>query len=305
MAVILLQRPRRIFYFCLALIVFVSGAIAQQSLQTNPPVISISAAVRDSNGDFVPDLLGRSLAVEGVVTSDPIRSGTDTWLVNLQDATAGILLVTHNGELFKELRAGDAVRVRGVLSQYKGAEELQTSEMERLGRRTIPPPKQVLAADLESKRYLGQRVHIVGDIYEKADQQNGTDFVLRDRSGEIPIFLTQKLLLDTGFLSRMRIGGRADVIGMLGQYTEQPPFNSGFRVVLLTKDSVKFAPVPPWKFLLGAALAICVMALLFYISRRRQRLQREQAFAEADEQRRLLDAVIRQMPSGAVIVDAR
>lgn len=305
MAVILLQRPRRrLFYACLALILSIAGSVAQQTPGQDLPVIPISTALRDSNGDFMPDRLGQPVAIQGVVTSDPMRSGTDTWLLNLQDSTAGILLVTHNSELFKDLRPGDAVRVRGTLSQYKGAEELQTTAVEREGRQAIPTPKHVLAADLQSKRYLGQRVRLEGEIRQKADPENGTDFVLRDRSGEIPIFLPAKLLLDSGFLSRMRIGGRADVIGMLGQYSEHPPFNSGFRVVLLTKDGVKFAPVPPSQLLLALGTAVAVIAVLFYVSLRRRRAARERAFAEADEQRRLLDAVIRKMPSGAVVVDA-
>ena len=305
MAVILLQRQRRsLLYACVALFVFVSGSLAQQSPPQDLSIIPISTAVGDGNGDFVPDRLGQQIAVQGVVSSDPTRSGSDTWLLNLQDGTAGILLVTHKGELFKELHTGDAVRVRGILSQYKGAEELQTIEVGRLGRRAIPPAKHVLAADLQSKRYLGQRVRLEGEILEKADPQNGTDFVLHDRSGEIPVFLPSKLLLDGSLLSRMRTGGRADVIGMLGQYSEHPPFNSGFRIVLLTKDGVKFAPVPPWELLLALTAALAVIAILFYVSLRRRRAARERAFAEADEQRRLLDAVIRKMPSGAVVVGA-
>lgn len=305
MAVNLLQRPSQVLlYLCVLFIAFASLAAQTDAPQQQLPVIPIGEAVRDSNGDFVPDRLGQEVAVEGVLTSDPARSGSDITLVNLQDSTAGILLVTRNSDLFKDVRPGDYIRVRGVLSQYKGAEELLASKIERHGTRPVPSPKQALAADLESKRYLAQRVHIVGDIYEKPDPQNGTRFVLSDRSGEIPIFIPSKLLLDSDFLSRMRRGGKADVVGVLGQYSEHPPFNSGFRIVLLTRDSVAFSPVPSYEFILAVALGIFVLAVAFFFSRRRRRIARERAFAQIDEQRRLLDAVIRQMPSGAVIVDA-
>src|SRR5215468_8054322 len=232
MAVKLLQRPYQVLlYLCSLLPAFASGSLVAQidPLQQQLPVIPISEAVRDNNGDFVPDRLGQKVAVEGVLTSDPARSGSDIMLANLQDSTAGILLVTRNSNLVKDLHPGDYVRVSGTLSQYKGAEELLVSAIARQGTRPMPPPKQVLAADLESKRYLAQRVHLVGDIREKADPQNGITLVLVDRSGEIPIFMTSKLLLDADFLSRMRRGGKANVTGVLGQYTEQAPSNSGFR----------------------------------------------------------------------------
>ena len=306
MSVNLLHRPSQILlYLCVLCGAFTCGSVAAQTYaQSLPPVTPISEAVRDNDADFVPDLLGQQIAVEGVLTSDPARSGSDINLVNLEDSTAGILLVSRNSNLFKVFHAGDYVRVRGTLSQYKGAEELLVSVLERQGKRPVPAPKQVLAADLESKRYLAQRVHIVGDIREKPDPQNGTIFVLSDRSGEIPIFMTSKLLLDADFIARMRRGGKANVTGVLGQYTEQTPPNAGFRLVLLNKDSVTFSPVPPVELLLAAALGISVVLVLLYLSRRRRRIARERTLSEIDEQRRLLDAVIRQMPAGAVIVDA-
>jgi len=306
MAVNLLHRPSQILlYLCVLFSTFTCGSVAVQTDAQSPPLVTpISEAVRDNNGDLVPDHLGQQVAVEGVLTSDPSRSGSDINLVNLQDSTAGILLVTRNSNLFKDFQPGDYVRVRGTLSQYKGAEELVVSAIERQGKRPIPTPKQVLAVDLESKRYLAQLVQIVGDIREKPDPRNGTVFVLSDRSGEIPVFMTSKLLLDADFISRMRRGGKANVTGVLGQYTELTPSNSGFRLVLLAKDSVTFSPIPPVELLLAGTLGITVVLVLLYLSRRRRRIARERALSEIDEQRRLLDAVIRQMPAGAVIVDA-
>jgi len=84
-------------------------------------VTPIREVLRDNDANYVPDRLGETFTVSGVLISSPVNLrgfGPDATehasLVNLQDGTVGIALFTRNTTLLASgFKGGDAVQARG------------------------------------------------------------------------------------------------------------------------------------------------------------------------------------------------
>src|SRR5207247_8965121 len=190
-------------------------------------VTPIREVLRDNDANYVPDRLGETFTVSGVLISSPVNLrgfGPDATehasLVNLQDGTGGIALFTRNTALLASgFKGGDAVQARGKLSQHDGVEELLLIEIRRLGAGALPQPHDVLTADVRSERYSGQLVRVVGELVvppDLLDTRRG--LALRDRSGEIPVVVSEGFFSDPQFASQLMQGGKAVLVGIASQY---------------------------------------------------------------------------------------
>src|SRR4051812_17026008 len=107
----------------LAMLVFWSAALFGAVSRTAAP-ISVHDVLRDENEDFVPDLLGKTVTVKGVLTSKP-NDNEKSALVHFQDDTGGLVLFSRDPRAFAQFREGDTVLVRGKVGQNLGMEELE------------------------------------------------------------------------------------------------------------------------------------------------------------------------------------
>src|SRR5262245_3448437 len=94
-------------------------AIRLAATAAEDPVTPLSDVLHDGNKDSIPDLLGETFTVAGVLASDPehlnIHGRAYATLAYLEDATGGIALFTKDASILPErLRRGDVVRVRGT-----------------------------------------------------------------------------------------------------------------------------------------------------------------------------------------------
>ena len=230
----------------------------------SPRPIPIREALRDTAGSGIPVRIGETLTLRGVLTSDPTLLGSESSVMHLQDNSGGIQLFTPNPALILgQFERGDLVQVRGKLKQYKGMDELLLEEIQFLGRGALPQPPKVQAADLNSRRYLGQLVKITGQLRVPSDfQQQNEDCVLRDGSGEITLYLTPKFLRNPRFIARMVDGGKVTVVGIAGIAKDQPPYNSGFRLMPRDPDDFDFGLVPPYREI-AVSLSLLLLLVLF------------------------------------------
>jgi len=243
-------------------------------------VTPIREVLRDNDANYVPDRLGETFTVSGVLISSPVNLrgfGPDSTeyatVVNLQDGTGGIALFTRNTALLASgFKNGDAVEARGKLSQHDGVEELLLTEIRRLGAGTVPQPHDVLTADVRSERYSGQLVRVVGELVvppDLLDKRQG--LALRDRSGEIPVMVADGFFSDPQFASRLMQGGKAELVGIAGQFCKDPPFNSGYRLLPRDPGDFDFHPLPPYKVIvITLALAVLSFASVYLWLRRRR-----------------------------------
>jgi signal transduction histidine kinase/CheY-like chemotaxis protein len=91
--------------------------------------------------------------------------------------------------------------------------------------------------------------------------------LLRDRSGEVALFLTPALEKDLKFLERLLKGGRVEIVGIASQRKDVPPFNSGYR--LIPRDTLDFQFTPPPYGTIAVTAVILCLGLGYMWERRR------------------------------------
>ncbi len=246
----------------LALLAVWLGAAPPPGSAQRIPTIPIRQAVLDLNGDFVPDRLGATVAVEGVVTSDAVSLAGNASVANVQDGTAGIVLFSRDTAfLVRHLFRGDSVRVQGVVGQYRGQEELIVGSYVRLGKVALPLPRNVLATDVKGERFEGRLVRVAGDLTVRENEAGEIRAVLSDRSGSILVNLADAWITEPRFAEHLRHGGKVEVVGVPGQRASSPPFDAGY--ILYPRDTAdfSFAPIPPYREIALVMALLLVLAL--------------------------------------------
>jgi len=159
----------------------------------------ISTARKDRPRDFVPDLLGESVTIQGVITSpdfieSPIFDVTNAFQF-IQDKSAGILLFAPFSISPPVLEMGDKVIVTGVIKQSFGSTEIfleSASDLQIIGTGKLPKPKNIHARHLadqagervEGKIVLLKKVRIVAGDQFPDEGENGKIRVV-DSKGDI------------------------------------------------------------------------------------------------------------------------
>jgi len=86
-----------------------------------PTVITIAEAIEDLNMDFIPDRLGQTVTVEGVVFSPNFQSANNEYFIS--DGTAGTDIFMY-GPPVLTWNFGDMLQITGEVSQYNGKTEI-------------------------------------------------------------------------------------------------------------------------------------------------------------------------------------
>ncbi|PIS27307.1 MAG: hypothetical protein COT43_11180 [Candidatus Marinimicrobia bacterium CG08_land_8_20_14_0_20_45_22] len=88
--------------------------------------MTVAEAKVDANGDFVPDLAGKTVTLKGLVTTpDYNLTYAKAFSYYFQDPTGGINLYT--GAYKDTFQIGDEIEVVGLLQQYRGLTEITPS----------------------------------------------------------------------------------------------------------------------------------------------------------------------------------
>lgn len=261
-----------------------------------PPLLPIQEAVRPNPATLLSERLGETVRLKGVLTSDPVILGTSASLTTLQDPTGGIVLFTANTNLLAgHFKRGDSVEALGIIGQYKGQEQLNIRELHFLGRGEVPPPRDVLAADLLAGHFKGQLVRVAGDlVVPQGILDREHTFVLRDRSGNIPLYVSPRHFSNPSFADRLVRGGGAEIVGIASLIKDQPPYNSGYLVLPRDADDFRFARRPPYNTLaISVALAVLVGLTAYFWLRRRKAEQRAREMAALTESLRRSEEALR------------
>jgi PAS domain S-box-containing protein len=271
----------------LVILVFIALPAAAQTGRAIP----IREAIRN-RPDHSAAHEGETITVAGVVTDGSHDVGSGSSLANLEDASAGIALFgTHAALPPGVFQAGDVLEARGKLSQYRGMEELMVEEVHRTATAHPPAPHDVLAAQLLGEEYSGRLVRVTGKLILGP---NGS-VAVRDRSGEIPVYLFHSFFQDTGFMQRLLQGGPVEIVGLARQRVEsgQPP-DSGYLLSPRDEQDFKFGALPRYREMaLGGLLVLCCYVYLWM--RRRTAEERARKLAVLSEGLKESDERFRQM----------
>ena len=82
--------------------------------QSSNPIMPIALARADNPQDFIPDLLGEIVTVQGVITSPNYAASAGTWHL-IQDNSAAMQIFGEIAISLPVLEIGDKVVVTGVI----------------------------------------------------------------------------------------------------------------------------------------------------------------------------------------------
>jgi len=208
-----------------------SHAPAPRPEASSADTIPIADAVRDADGDFVPDRLGDTVTVSGRATLGSGILNENRLRVFLQDTTAGVQLFAPS--IWEPVESGQRVTARGVVGQYRGLTQIEAIEY-RTSRTSAPAPEPVRltapdTAALDS--HEGRLVRFTGSVVGSGTNAGGE--FLRvfpdDGARRVQVFAAEWRNRPVR-LSRFEVGQRIEVTGVLGQYDARPPFTSWYQV---------------------------------------------------------------------------
>jgi PAS domain S-box-containing protein len=242
---------------------------------------------------------GETISLTGILTDSSHDVGSGNSLANLQDEGGGIALFGANAALPPgAFQRGAVLQVRGKLAQYRGMEELHVEEVRRTGAAPSPLPRDVLAAQLLGEEFSGRLVRVTGELVLGPD---GT-VTLRDRSGEIPVYLFHSFFQNTAFMQRLLQGGRAAIVGLARQRIEQgQPSDSGYLLSPRDEQDFHFEPLPKYRQMVLGGLVVLGTFIYLWVRRRvaekraRGLAILSEAWKESDERFRQMAASIDQI----------
>jgi hypothetical protein len=225
-----------------------SGSIAYAGgrllLPYSLKVVTIAVARQDTNHDYIPDYLGDTLKVFGIVTSPNLGSTYTSYFI--EDSTAGIDVYT--GSAVMNFKMGDSVFVIGAIKQNRGLTEISPLAADSIHfwylkhNATVPKPKLLTLHQyvMNPEGYEGLLIQV--DTLYKASGTWGSGAT---------IDLMNSSKADTAYLyinANTDVGGAAEpqypinVVGIASQYTTSSSvYNNGYEII--PRDTSDIIPI--------------------------------------------------------------
>jgi len=175
-------------------------------------VMPIAEAREDYNHDGLPDKLGETVTVKGVVTAG---SGTFFDVIYLQDETGGVT-VFGTVPSDRMIPLGAVLQIKGVVDSYNGDIEIQFNDFANdfiwVGWTDTPAPMVVTTGQLNLEENEGWLVQTRGFVTQIMD--SGT-CVIDDGTGPVIVYLDGYIgTLPAG----LKIGDYISCLGLSGEY---------------------------------------------------------------------------------------
>ncbi len=199
-------------------------------LVASTPVLTIAEAIEDLNNDFVPDRLGDTVTVQGVVFSPNYQTTNNSYYI--YDGTAGTDIFMPGPVLLWAM--GDELNVTGVVTQFNGMTEIVPSSASGwiLISSGNPTPEPVVITLAQYKAdpelYEGSLVGFVS-----LNKAAGT----WPASGSANLSLTDgidtvvfRIDSDTDIDGNPEPAWPVDVLGIGSQFDNSAPYNGGYQI---------------------------------------------------------------------------
>lgn len=202
---------------------------------------------------------GRTVTVRAHVGSAPAWA-LGTYYLSLRDSSDHGLLVAGDRNRFADLAPGDLVEVTGTIQSRAALPMLVPTTIHRIRQDPPQDPRDISLAELSGFRYLGMAVRTTGTITGVAENLGGQSLEVSDRGATIGVFLPRQPGARAE-LRHLHSGDRVRLTGLATQYSLEPPYNSGFQLMLASPDAVEVLPVvSSFPTLIPAVLFLLVVA---------------------------------------------
>ncbi len=191
--------------------------------------------VQEHDGDFSSRLEGENVMVAGVVLADAPSFSWDNTSTYIYDGTGGVNVFSSS---FYGLREGDVVVVSGTVSEYNGLTEVIISSIRFLGKDTLPLPLKLDRGEALREELEGTlvRVDTVSVSSPPAYAGIGKSFTVMNGASPITVYVYPNTGVD---LSQIEPGRYVSITGIVGQYDNTPPYNSGYQLVVRKESDVQ------------------------------------------------------------------
>ncbi|HKB87640.1 MAG TPA: DUF5689 domain-containing protein, partial [Ignavibacteriaceae bacterium] len=191
--------------------------------------------IRANNPNGVPLDTGQVVTVTGVVTSST-QFGT-AGAASIQDNTAGVCVY---GDPFPtSVNIGDSVTVTAVLTQYNGLAELDFrragASLDIISSGNVVDPEVITINDILTQEWNGVEIY-EGKLIRlnnvtisgTGNFASGTNYPITDATGTSEIRIDNDV---TSIIGTPVPSGEVDIIGILEQYDNSPPYSSGYQLL--------------------------------------------------------------------------
>ena len=202
------------------------GTSANIALTVNPPLETIALVKIDGDANTVPDRIGQTVRVRGVVTSIDFRGGNGVEYY-IEDPTGGID-VFHSTSNFGPFTLGDNVDVTGTLTQFNGLTELVPTVITPLPGGTLPPvtPQTVTIAGI-NESIEGRLIRVDNLTIPAGTFAADTNYVINDGTAG-----SLRIDGDTaGIVGNPTPPGIFSVVGVISQFDSSAPHDSGYQIL--------------------------------------------------------------------------
>src|SRR5262249_10311400 len=147
-----------------------------------------------------------------------------------------------------------------------------------LGHKFIPAPTPLSLKDAMSFLYLGKLIRIEGQVVDNGYNAWGTVLSIGSAKNQYRVFVPQAPGAAKADLSHILHGDKVAVTGIALQYCPQPPYNSGWQLLVADTGAIAVtdspvSPAPP--YILGAVAVILLVGVFLWSRERRMRSQRK------------------------------
>lgn len=201
-------------------------------------IISIQSTKLDEDGDFIPDRLGESVTVHGVLTSFNSRPGNLDFFI--QDGTGGGEIFSGNS-IFADFddnfpSIGTVLRITGALQQFNGKEEIVPAALEDvqiLGSTTPVIPELITADQLgeetgEAKQGRLIRIENLLITGSFPGENQSANLIGTDAQGREVLIRIDR---DTDIDGTPTPVDTVDIIGIADQFDNSEPRSGGYQVL--------------------------------------------------------------------------
>jgi plastocyanin len=184
------------------------------------PVRPIGTISSDSNGDFVPDSLGRNAEIRGVVHSPNFRPG-DLEFFLIDGSNDGIAVFSFE-DLGYTVMQGDSLHIKGIVTQFNGLNQFSPVEIELIasGRPLFSPTEtNVLDESTEAQLIITQTAM---SVVSSTPAGGGVNYLISDGTDTLLMRVDSDVNIGT-------IPPSFKAIGVGSQFDTDTPYDDGYQ----------------------------------------------------------------------------
>lgn len=220
-------------------------------------VMTVAEARADADGDGVPDLLGQTVTIQAVATCGGTLFSASGLSFYVQDQTAGINVFAYSSASPGVISAGDEYRITGEVKFYNGLTEISPSnpsDFQFLGSPGVPAPL-YLSRHRNVNESLEGMLVVFGNIpmghwLTVTDTPSmaggGWNFSAWNGNALVAVRVNETTGID---LTGIGPGTRLVIVGIGGQYSSTPPYNTGYQLLPRYQEDLEvYSPSIPAAF---------------------------------------------------------